>query len=295
MKVMTPEFDYRIADWLEDDPDKAPSIVLETVTGALPAIPQRHTWRSLPRFNQMPRFALVATIVVVATLGIGAWAGSGLLTPQPSPTPMSTAAPTPASTPREMTGTDQVMELAPGRYHVAAPFGVSLEMTMPDGWKLGQLESNVLVVFRPGEPGLLPPGFVTVMRPDKVYPDPCRTETGPSAVGGSVDELVTALTSMAGFTAGPVTDVSIGGASGKSFTLHQAIDHNLCTDDSIKFVTYERFGFDQDVTIPSKDRQQIWVLDVGGERILVQTETFEHTTAVVELEVAQIVQSIDFD
>ena len=35
----SPEFDPRIADWLEGDPDRAPEQVLETVLAALPFDP----------------------------------------------------------------------------------------------------------------------------------------------------------------------------------------------------------------------------------------------------------------
>ena len=48
----SPEFDPRIADWLESDPDDAPGRILETVLAAFPSIPQRRAsrvpWRSLP-------------------------------------------------------------------------------------------------------------------------------------------------------------------------------------------------------------------------------------------------------
>ena len=40
------DFDQRIADWLEDDPNLAPSQVLETVLAAYPSIPQRRTVRA---------------------------------------------------------------------------------------------------------------------------------------------------------------------------------------------------------------------------------------------------------
>ena len=47
--VASPDFDPRIAEWLEDDPDHAPEQVLETVLAALPSIPQRRASR-LPKW-----------------------------------------------------------------------------------------------------------------------------------------------------------------------------------------------------------------------------------------------------
>src|SRR5688572_30505791 len=120
MKVMTPEFDSRIADWLEDDPDKAPSIVLATVVGALPSIPQRRSWRSLPlRFDLMPRFSIAAGLLLVAAVGVSAWiagnrGGIGSVpTAAPSSPPATiapstpSAPPTPAATMRVLTALDQ--------------------------------------------------------------------------------------------------------------------------------------------------------------------------------------------
>ena len=41
-----PDFDQRIADWLEDDPNLAPRQAIETVLAAYPSIPQRRTLRA---------------------------------------------------------------------------------------------------------------------------------------------------------------------------------------------------------------------------------------------------------
>ncbi len=74
----SPGFDLRIADWLEADPDRAPSQVLETVRTALPSISQRHE-RRMPRpFPSINRRAyLAASIATIAIAGVGlSWYGS---------------------------------------------------------------------------------------------------------------------------------------------------------------------------------------------------------------------------
>src|SRR4051812_30641749 len=106
-------FDPRIAEWLEDGPDRAPSLVLATLDNALPSIPQRHSWRVFWRSPSMslPKLigiAAAAALVVVVGLGaIGLLTGRGLFlggnaaTPSPlvtqSPQPLPTAAPTTAA------------------------------------------------------------------------------------------------------------------------------------------------------------------------------------------------------
>jgi hypothetical protein len=99
---MAPEFDPRIAEWLEDDPATAPSIVLETVTRALPAIPQRRRWLSMPRTNELFGLAMAAVVLVVAAVGIGLWLGRNASPggPTPTATPAATTAapPSPVAT-----------------------------------------------------------------------------------------------------------------------------------------------------------------------------------------------------
>jgi len=52
---MSPDFDQRIADWLEADPSVAPPVVLATVVAAAPSIQQRRAWGVPRRFHTMSR------------------------------------------------------------------------------------------------------------------------------------------------------------------------------------------------------------------------------------------------
>ena len=102
MNRQTPEFDQRIADWLEVDPTKAPPDVMATVRAALPSIPQARRGLFAPgRFPLMPalsRATAVAAVALVAVVGAGGLiylnaANSGGAGSQKTP------APTPAPTP----------------------------------------------------------------------------------------------------------------------------------------------------------------------------------------------------
>jgi len=68
-----PDFDPRIAAWLEDDPANAPAKVLETVLSALPSIPQRRAALRVPwRYSSMitpARFVAGIGAAVAITLG----------------------------------------------------------------------------------------------------------------------------------------------------------------------------------------------------------------------------------
>jgi dipeptidyl aminopeptidase/acylaminoacyl peptidase len=109
-RPIDPDFDQRIADWLEDDPITAPREVLGTVLAAYPSIPQRRAWRMPWRFQPMNRFAIPAgaalVVVLVAILAapslvstlVGPTTAPTVLPTNPPPTtPQSTAAPSPTA------------------------------------------------------------------------------------------------------------------------------------------------------------------------------------------------------
>lgn len=101
---LDPDFDLRIAEWLETDPNTAPPELLRTVDGALPSIAQRRVlhlpWRTLP----MNRLALLGTaLATVAVIGVLAVtlgartpapqvaASTAPSAPQASPSPVASA------------------------------------------------------------------------------------------------------------------------------------------------------------------------------------------------------------
>ena len=102
--VLDPDFDPRIADWLEDDPDRAPDAVLETVLAAFPSIPQRGAIRAPWRFRPMAMpVRLMAAAIAIAIVAVGGILlfrpnGSGpAATPSSSPTVTPTTTLVPAS------------------------------------------------------------------------------------------------------------------------------------------------------------------------------------------------------
>ena len=93
-----PDFEPRVADWLEDDPDSAPGAVLATVLAAFPSIPQRRASRVPWRFPSMSTFAKVA-VAAVAVIAVGT---VGIIALQPSGgrTVGSASSPSPSRRPR---------------------------------------------------------------------------------------------------------------------------------------------------------------------------------------------------
>jgi hypothetical protein len=64
-----PTFDQRVADWLEEDPSRAPDEVLGAILAAFPSIGQRRVKRMRWRSPSMDRFAAAAAVAIVVVLG----------------------------------------------------------------------------------------------------------------------------------------------------------------------------------------------------------------------------------
>ena len=66
-----PDFDQRIADWLEEDPLQAPRAALDTVFAAYPSIPQRRAWRAPWRYVHMTTPMRLAAAAILGLLAFG--------------------------------------------------------------------------------------------------------------------------------------------------------------------------------------------------------------------------------
>lgn len=106
--TLDPDFDSRIADLFEADPDRAPNAVLETVLAAFPSIPQRRAIRVPWRFRSMTLSArLVAAAIAIAIVAVGGAlflrpGGSNVAAPSalvPSPRPSTAPTVSPSASP----------------------------------------------------------------------------------------------------------------------------------------------------------------------------------------------------
>jgi hypothetical protein len=70
-RLNDPLFDSRIADWLEDDANRAPGHMLDTILAAVPSISQRRHLPTPWRFNPMPNSLRLAAAAVVGVIALG--------------------------------------------------------------------------------------------------------------------------------------------------------------------------------------------------------------------------------
>jgi hypothetical protein len=298
-------FERLARDWLELGPFEAPPDVVQAAFVEIDTTPQERDLRVPWRFESMTRFAFMgaaAAVLIAAVLGglyLGARqsdpgiGGPGSPSPTVAPTPTTEPSPTPAPTPSPTVepspsiGTisldDTGKTLEAGRYQVssfAAPFSV----TLPAGWGTNGFTPNSVSLASLADESLNV--YIAVI--DKVYGDPCRPGKGATTVAPGVDKLVAALAAMKGFEVADRQDVSIGGASGTSFTISNSINGLSCAKSPMPFATYDKDGKNTDVGIFAGEHDTFWVLDAGGTRLLIAV-----TDSRVD-EVAPILQSLAF-
>jgi len=226
--------------------------------------------------------AVMALVVAVVAIGLRpSGPGSDQLTPTPTPT----VSPSPLVIP---TGEGPVL-LTPGPYLAASPFPKRITLTLPDGWS-GNIGGPYAVFLS----RLVPNAEIDFSIFDKVFADPCHFDRGAMnpPPGSSVDDLVTALTSLPGMTVTPVKDVTVSGYHGRQFTMTAPATTNGCTlPPGAGFRIWELpLGATDDME-PGQ-REQVTVLDVDGTRIVLTVMGFEGATTTPTPEVQGIVDSI---
>lgn len=264
----------------------------------------------------MSRFATfaiaAAAVVLVAVIGIRLLSTDGGVGGQPTstlpPTPTPTVAPTPTAiptTPPTLSPTtiaDPNGRLTPGVTYVAHPFGppndtMSITFSVPsDSWE---------ALTDPGQTGGVAwygdsDGVgMTFLRVTSLNGDPCNWSGAADdvEVGPTVDDLVTALTSSDDFETSEPSDVTLGGYSGKQVvvtmpgTLRPGGNTQTACDEQTYFIwNAEGFGI---YAQGPENLWTVWILDVEGERVVIQRSEFANSAAERRQQLDSIVDSIE--
>ena len=181
----------------------------------------------------------------------------------------------------------QQQRLEPGRHFVSAGER-AVWFDVPRGW-LGWW----LGIVDPVAKGLPPDGTgFGIWEVEQIYADPCRWDQGTIATGSSVDDLVAALAQQPMRSATTPRDAEIDGFSGKVLQIHvpSDLEFDRCSDGN--------YGSGEFRSWPGRFHQgpgqidRIWVLDVDGERVVVDAFWFPQTTAAQRAELFEIIESI---
>jgi hypothetical protein len=180
--------------------------------------------------------------------------------------------------------------LQPGRYWLSRG-DLFISFDVPSGWRsLGSLAAL--------GPGRTAVSFWFV---DRVAADPCRWDGSWRDPGTSVDQLVQALRMQPG--AGPAQDATLAGFSARVMQLRVprsvAKDPNTfksCDPETTRDGTVQKYftWWMGDVGFAHWPSQidRLWILNVNGERLVIDAEWFPNTSQRTRAEILNVVNSI---
>jgi hypothetical protein len=256
--------------------------------------------RRFPIMSNIVRFGVAAAAVIaVAIFGYSLLRGSDGVGP-PAATPTLTPLPTPmvsGSTPPA--GSYTVTPFEPGGFGMCPPVGSGKDCTEDPR------DDSIMLTYRapggaweaiPGgglwlERNSSPGGAAVIFhRGNWLYSDPCRSDEllrADISVGPTVDDFATALDSHPLLEVTTPVDVTLAGYSGKYTELQVPSDLTGC----VKYRPVEGTIYAQG---PGQ-RWHLWILDVEGIRVVIQSTDYAGTSTQHQAELQDIVDSIQIE
>lgn len=300
--------------FIEAGPIQAPDRAIEAALLRIGSTTQERDLRVPWRFPRMTTPARVAAAAVIGVLAVGAAifalrpadssvggpgstpipvsspAATAPATSSPSPTPSGPvalhdgplAAGTFVTTPFTQSGSDACFAPPqPGCIDSTDDDAIRITLTVPDGWS-GTSGDGVSAT----DAGLL------VVRGASLYEDPCRTDATTSEwpeipVGPTVNDFSEAVAAHPLLDVTTPTDVTLAGHPGTYLELQVPDDISMCG----VYRPWEPWYFAQ----APGERWHLWILDVDGVRVVVQSIESAATTATRRAELQAIVDSIQIE
>jgi hypothetical protein len=257
------------------------------------SVPEPAHERLLRRRDRKRRNDRIASLVVgLLVSALVAAAVIGTYRDQAKPAPRDSV-PSPVSLPGPLShefvsGIDR--RLIAGRYWLSLG-DLFVSFDVPDGWR----SLDALAVLGPGRTAV---SFWSV---DRVAADPCRWDGRMRDPGTSVDQLVEVLSEQRGARA--ALDVTLAGYPGRSMQLRVPADLSKNRDE-FKHCDPEtnRDGTEQkyytwwmgDIGFAHWPNQidRLWILDVHGQRLVINAEWFPGTSRRTRAKILDVVNSI---
>lgn len=304
------DIDRLLRHWMDDGPSVMPDRVIDVVADRISVQRQRRSWRLLRRLpmTQLVKLgAAAAAVLVVAVIGWNLLPGPV----GPGSTPAPTPSPTQAQPSASPSGPIDLKEgpLSGGRYRLQ-PLGevpsLLVLADIPSGWH--GVPSWAVVGPTTAEP---PNGIgVAILGASGLFSDPCHwhvdgsglePQPGEVEVGPSVSDLVDALQASTAYTTTTPSPVTFGDYEGWEIEIQLPADLKLATCDKDDEGLGRYFVFAGDDAYlyaqgngTDRDRWHLFIVDVGGTRVIVVVNSFPDTPT-ADLEAAQaIVDSMVF-
>jgi hypothetical protein len=269
-----------LESWLAEPAHEDHYPVVSRVLDSLDDTPQYRPWWPVRRFLTMtPTTRLAASAAALTIIiGLGFLASRTLVGPEPAASPNPTEAAVETSV------------------HTVDLGNVTATLAIPTGW-------TQFSDFAFQKSQALPPGGVGVgiTMVDNVYADPCRWRGEgllQPPIGASVESLAHRLTQQPGRGDVSRTSTSLDGFDGELVELQVPGDITTC-DDSIfaSWLIRHRLhpqGLPRLHQGPGQ-HDRLWILDVGGERVVVNASFFPDSSAADLAELDAVVESIRFE
>lgn len=237
------------------------------------------------------RQVLVGILAAAAVVAIAFVARRDVddVTPVDEPPTTVTVPPPP---PQALFGTLDV-QLPPGTYFVDKVDGTPttrILVTVGAGWS-----SDGWGIYK-GDGGQ----WMTFSRPDRVFLDACHWSDGfyPGPLT-TLDGLVAALTEQGGWVdVTTPTDISVDGYAGKAFQRKSPARFSDCSSSFASFRSWENDeenGNKGWSYYPRGDTESLWVLDLDGTIIILETRVNAGQPAAAHTEIAAVLNSIRID
>jgi hypothetical protein len=277
-----------VRSWLMTDEHESADRVLHAVLDRLDTTPQRRlTWwpaRRSPEMNTFAKFGLAAAAMAVATLlGYNYLVSLNIGGPGPGdPTPAATPSPSPMPLP---ISSSTAAQLEPGTYVAGDPFSLRVTFTVPDGWR-----GNIGGPYYVGLEWIDQSGGIFFQIFDKLSADPCRHELGflDPPPGPTVEDLVTALGDMPGLDVTNVAGVTVDGYNGTQLVMTAPESVDGCTG---AYVIWQ-LPLGLNYSMAPGERSRVWILDVDGQRLVIESPEVPGYTDAQRTEVQEIIDSI---
>jgi hypothetical protein len=298
------DFDRIAGSWLQDGPTVMPDRSLQAALDEVHMTSQQRFGAARRTFNMNGNVFRLAVAAVVGLFIIGAggiylgnnYQSGAVGGPPPataSPAAAPTATPTPAPLPADS-------PLKPGRYRMGSIGQVGsvppvLSITVPSGWTSG--DTHLINKNYGADAG----AALGVWQISGGFKQPCTDHTLITPTPGpGTAELLTALASQPGITAGPITDVTVDRYSGKYVDLTVATDIATCPIDPGEgplsgFWLWASADGDRRYVQGSDETDRIYAVDVNGTRFTFFARIPKRTTAGDRAELQAIIDSITIE
>jgi hypothetical protein len=301
------DIDRLLRHWMDDGPSTMPDRIVDVVADRIGVQSQRRSWRLLRRLPMNPLIKLgaaAAAVLVIAVIGYNLLPGPIGPGGDPSPTATPTAQPTATlETVRDL----PEGPLAAGRYRLR-PFdeapSLSAVANIPSGWSAFE----GWAVIGPGTNELLNGVTIAFIGAEGLFSDPCRWDLGGTGtegqpgdvvVGPTAIDLVNALRASTAYTSTAPSPVSFGAFQGFELEIQMPSDIDFETCDPAagdEGGSYWVFGGElaRMYAHGAGERWHLYIVDVGGTRVIVVRLDYEGTPAAPREAASSIIESLEF-